>query len=204
MLKNMNGTNKIIAFASLLLILTAVFWVYSDKQKSNHKIETLESQLVEKKSEQDSQNKNMDRLSKRYNDLYKQKNGTAKEDLLKASNELFSKVYDYDTGRKEDNIKSRKDAAAKIADGTALNDLFPSNADEVTPSVTTVSRLSGEPEVYMKSSDSNQLSALVLVNYENLIAGSEPFKGSYLYKVEYNQFQQKFTSVKSVTETNLK
>lgn len=204
MLKNMSNTNKIFLFASLLLIITAVILAYSDKQKSTEKIETLQNQLLEKKEEQAAQNKNLDRLSKRYNDLYKQKNGTAKENLLKATNDLFSIVYEYNTSRKEDSVKSRKDKAVKIADEGALKDLFPSNADEVTPSVTTVSKLTGDPEVYMKSSDSNQLSALVLVSYENTIAGGEALKGNYLYKVEYNQFQNKFTSVKGVTETNLK
>ena len=198
MLKNMSNTNKIFLFASFLLIITAVFWAYSDKQKSTEKIETLQNQLLEKKEEQTAQNKNLDRLSKRYNDLYKQKNGTAKENLLKATNDLFSIVYEYNTSRKEDSVKSRKDKAVKIADEGALKDLFPSNADEVTPSVTTVSKLTGDPEVYMK------LSALVLVSYENTIAGGEALKGNYLYKVEYNQFQNKFTSVKGVTETNLK
>ena len=70
MLKNMSNTNKIFLFASFLLIITAVFWAYSDKQKSTEKIETLQNQLLEKKEEQTAQNKNLDRLSKRYNDLY--------------------------------------------------------------------------------------------------------------------------------------
>jgi len=57
-------------------------------------------------------------LDSKYNELYKQKNDNANEQLLKATNDVFSSLFDYDTTK--DSIKDRREKASKFTTEEAL------------------------------------------------------------------------------------
>lgn len=202
--KHQTNATKYLCIIFFILLLVAGFLLHMEQQKLQSTNQKLRTELIEKDKRCKTLTEDIARVSTRYNVLYKEKNGTANAKLIEATNRLFSAVYNYDTSKKIDSVKSRKERGQKIATAQALESLFPKDSDETTPSVTNVSKLEQEPEIYMKSSDSNQLCALVLVHYSYTIAGSEKTTGSYLYQVTYDQFAGKFTSIKNVAETDLK
>lgn len=135
-----------------------------------------------------------------------EKNGQANERLLKASKELFSYVSNYDTAKKEDSIANCKKKAEKLTNVSALEAIFPKDADEGVSTVTAVSQIEGNggaPEVYLLSSDSKEVQALVIVKYGVSIAGSEKIIGTNMYRVKFDQPTKKFVSIENLGEVNL-
>lgn len=69
-------------------------------------------------------------LDSKYNELYKQKNDNANEQLLKATNVVFSSLFDYDT--KKDSIKDRREKASKFTTEEALEAIYPKKLQHIT------------------------------------------------------------------------
>ena len=105
--------------------------------------------------------------------------------------------------KEEDSIEKRKQESVQYATNQALNGLFPKNATNSVASVSTVSKMEKEPEVYIMSSDDKEVRALVVISYSVSIAGSEAQKGTFMYKVTFEPQQEKFTSIKNLGEVNL-
>ncbi|MDQ6112741.1 hypothetical protein [Enterococcus gallinarum] len=139
-------------------------------------------------------------LSNKYDELYKEKNGTANKELIMAVKILFASIYDYDTSKADGDIIVRKDKAKEGATDKVVEYLFPEDSSKTTTTVDSVSRQTKDPEVYLMSSDSRQLQALVVVDYEVSIAGSNNLTGHYMYKVTYNNELKKINSIENVGE----
>lgn len=189
--------------AKIMLLFGAVFFVFAfawnkDRQKNENKISTLETTISQQKQEKNELTGEIDRLTKEYDSLYKEKNGLANDRLLIATNKLFSAVSEYDTSKEQDSILERKNRAAEVADATALEGIFPKDADKGAATVTTISKLEKTPEVYLLSSDDKEVRALVWTDYSISIADSEKQKGTNLYKVTFNQLTQKFVSIENL------
>ena len=166
-----------------LIVLSSLFWLVSSNQEKSKKIESLRQENIELKNNNGKLTTEYDHLSEEYDSLNKEKNGFANESLLDVTNNLFSCVYNYDTNEKADSISARKDKAMQYANATTLDKLFSKNADKLTTTVTTISKMDGEPEVYRMSSDDEKLTALVLVKYSLSIADSNKQEGNFMYKI---------------------
>lgn len=188
-----------------LILLSNLFW-YTECQKDQEKIDSLQTELTKVKGESLHLENVSKKLSSDYDQLYKEKNGQAKENLLAAANELFSYTSDYDTRKKEDSIANRKKKAEKLTTDAALETLFPKDADKGVSTITSVSKIEGhggKPEVYLMSSDEKEVKALVLVQYSISIAGSDKIEGSTMYKTTFDSRTQQFTEIKNLGEVQL-
>lgn len=188
-----------------LLLLSNLFW-YMDRQKEQKKMAVLQTELTKVKGESLNLENESEKLSSDYDQLYKEKNGQAKKNLLEAANKLFSYTSEYDTAKKEDSIASRKKKAEKLTTNAALDTLFPKDADKGVSTITSVSKIEGndgKPEVYLMSSDEKEVKALILVQYSVSIAGSEKIEGSTMYKTTFDPRIQQFTEIKNLGEVQL-
>lgn len=190
-------TAKISLLFGVVIFIFAFTW-NNDRQKNENKINALEKTISQQKKEKEELTGQIDQLTKEYDSLYKEKNGLANDRLLTATNKLFSAVSEYDTSKEQDSIHERKNRAAEVADATALEGIFPKDADKGAATVTTISKLEKTPEVYLLSSDDKEVRALVWTDYSVSIAGSEKQEGTNLYKVAFNQLTQKFVSIENL------
>lgn len=188
----------------LLILIVAIGIGFSSSQKENKQtIDRLEKKVKTLSEGETSVKKEYRQLWDDYEKLYTEKNGTANESLLTSTNELFSKVFSYRSEKEEDSIEKRKQESVQYATNQALNGLFPKNATDSVASVSTVSKMDKEPEVYIMSSDNKEIRALVVISYSVSIAGSEAQKGTFMYKVTFEPQQGKFTHIKNLGEVNL-
>lgn len=203
---------KIGHYAVGLLFTTLIFagttyYFHSINQDQISENSRLERQINKKESEKELIQEHLDTLTDRYQELYSQKEGTAKTKLITATRTMFDAVYNYDTGTSKDTVANRKKAVQKVADDKAVEVLFPSNAQNTTPSVNLTSKMEGDPSIYLKSSDSNELEAVVKIDYKVTIKddqSDDPDQtGSGLYLVTYDQFRNKFTSIKNLGDINV-
>lgn len=200
----MKESSKIISvvlFFALLLSIVGNVVVLKEIKTQKESNTVIESKLQKSKESLASTKNDLDVLSQRYQTLYKEKNGSANDKLIKASHELFKTIYNYDTSTAKGTVHKRKEEASKLCSEDVLDSLFPNDAQDTVPSIDLISSLSGEPGVYMKSSNSNILQAIILVKNSVKIADVESDQsGSYLYKVTYDQFKNQFTSIERLGE----
>lgn len=188
-----------------MLLISNTFW-FLDHKKEQKRNETIQSELTKFKGESIRLENEVSQLTGDYDQLYKEKNGQANEKLLSVANELFSYLYDYDTSKKNDSIADRKKKAAKLTTESALNTLFPRDADQGAYTVTSVSKIEGnegKPEVYLMSSDDKEIQALILVTYSVSIAGSEKIDGSNMFKAKFNPKNQEFIEMKNLGQISI-
>lgn len=194
----------------LFLIVTTVILagvtlkIYSSYQTTYTENQKLEKEVKGKKDQINKVQDNLERLSERYDSLYKEKNGTAHEKLLQATKSTFTAIYEYDTNQEDSSVKNRKASLENKATQEVIESIFPADADEGTPSVAVKSKLKKEPEVYIQSSDKNEITALALVEYTIIIEGSEDQNGSFLYKLTYDQFSNKITLLQNLGTVKVK
>lgn len=131
----------------------------------------------------------------RYKDLYEQKNTTSNHSLVAATNGVFSGLFDYDTSK--DSIKDRRDRAGQFTTENALEDIFPSEANEYNPSVTTVSKLASPPQIFFNPNDSDLQDVLIIIDNDISIAGSDKMSTTFMYKAQFSPQEQKFVSIKN-------
>lgn len=185
----------------ILLLGTSLFlWFQNVNLKAQVKDYQSETQLL--KQSEVNVKQDLEALTSEYDALYKEKNGTANEELIMAVKILFASIYDYDTGKADGNVIVRKDKAKEGATDKVVDYLFPEDSSKSTTSVDSISRQTKDPEVYIMSSDSRQIQALVVVDYEVSIAGSNSLTGHYMYKVTYNNELKKISAVENVGEFN--
>ncbi|HFD1687876.1 TPA: hypothetical protein ACF1RY_002815 [Enterococcus hirae] len=187
----------------VLIVLSSLFWLVNSNQEKAKKIEDLRKENIELKNNMGKLTTEYDHLSKEYDSLNKEKNGSANESLLDVTNNLFSCVYNYDTDEKADSISARKGKAMQYANDATLDKLFSKNADKLTTTVTTISKMDGEPEVYRMSSDDEKLTALVLVKYSLSIADSNKQEGNFMYKIVFDPKLKKVIDLNNIGEISI-
>ena len=187
----------------VLIVLSSLFWLVNSNQEKAKKIEDLRKENIELKNNMGKLTTEYDHLSKEYDSLNKEKNGSANASLLDVTNNLFSCVYNYDTDEKADSISARKDKAMQYANATTLDKLFSKNADKLTTTVTTISKMDGESEVYRMSSDDEKLTALVLVKYSLSIADSNKQEGNFMYKIVFDPKLKKVVDLNNIGEISI-
>lgn len=189
---------KIVTPVLFIFLLVGGFYFYTTNQTKQAEIKQLKQELTKQKENEGEAREETNQLSKELENLRIEKNGTANDQLTNATNALFSTVFTYDTGVKEDSISKRKERAKVYANDQALNGLFPVDADQSSYSVSTVSKLKGDPELYVELSNDKEIRALVIVHYAVSIAGSDDQKGTFMYKVVFSSTEKIFTSINNL------
>lgn len=199
-------SKRVIVIVGILLMSSTLFLMFSsinDNREKDQNLKDLQQENVSLKSNVAKLSTKYNQLTEQYNSLNKEKNGSANESLLTTTNELFKTVYSYDTQKDSDSVAARKEKAKPYANTSTLDALFSKDPDKLTSTVTTVSKLEGEPEVYRMSSDEKSLTALVLINYSLTIAGSEKHDGKFMYKVVFDPTLKQITDVENIGEVNV-
>lgn len=191
---------RTIGGTTLILLLGASLFLWFQNVNLKVQVKDYQSETQLLKQSENNLKQDIESLTDDYDKLYKEKNGTANEDLIMAANVLFASVYNYDTSRPDGTIIVRKDKAKEAATDKVVDAMFPKDSSETVTTVDTVSRLTQDPEVYLMSSDSRQLQALVVVDYEVSIAESSELTGHYMYKITYNNHMEKIDSIQNVGE----
>ncbi|OTN83968.1 hypothetical protein A5819_003518 [Enterococcus sp. 7E2_DIV0204] len=195
--------SKFLTPALLIVLVAGGFLFYSSKQTSSRRITALEKELKVEKEKNESAAYQNKQLTQEFETLYVEKNGTANKELTTATQELFSTVFTYRTDREEDSIKSRKEKATEVTNQTALNGLFPKDAENSKPSVLTISRMTKDPEVYLMPSNEKELTSLIVVHYAVSIAGSDEQVGTFMYKAVFSPLTSQFTEIQNIGEVNI-
>ncbi|NBA54949.1 hypothetical protein [Enterococcus hirae] len=195
---NYDFISKILCPILLIILVLGGVWFVSERQEQGRKIQRYQQELAKQKAMLTEKEQ---RLEKAFKQTTLKE--TSNEGLITATRHLFSSVFDYHSDRGKESVKARKEQASAFANHQALNALFPKDADAITPSVTTVSRLEREPEIYLMVSEKQEIKALVMVEYSVAIAGSNAQKGTFMYKVSFDPTAKQFTSVKNLGEIHV-
>src|SRR5574337_824149 len=137
-------------------------------------------------------------LVSKYNELYKQKNDNANEQLLKATNVVFSSLFDYDT--KKDSIKDRREKASKFTTEEALEAILPKEATTYNASVKSVSKIKGKPQVYFEPSSDKKQKVLVIIDNEIVIDNNYPTEAKWQYEATFDTDKNVFVELKMLGE----
>lgn len=194
---------KLILGVVAVLIVIGGFWLYTEKNQRTTEIDNLKQALVKQKKLTAKKATAAEKVTKQYDVLYQEKSGNSNEDLVSAAKGLFSTIYEYKSDTKEGLVQTRKDAASKYAEAKALETLFPKGSEKSTSSVTSVSQLEKDPEVYLMATASKEQSALVMIHYSVSIAGSEKQKGTFMYKVIFDVPSKKFIAIQNIGDVDV-
>lgn len=197
---NYDFISKILCPVLLVILVLGGFWFVYERQEQGREIQRYQQELAKQKETLVENEQRLEKFSKQTETIPKETNN---EGLITATSHLFSAVFDYHSDREKESVKARKEQASAFANQQALNGLFPKDADTITPSVTTVSRLEREPEIYLMASEKQEIKALVMVEYSVTIAGSNAQKGTFMYKVSFDPTAKQFTSVKNLGEIHV-
>ncbi|MCT1228127.1 hypothetical protein EFM07_12250 [Lactococcus lactis] len=137
-------------------------------------------------------------LDSKYNELYKQKNDNANEQLLKATNVVFSSLFDYDTTK--DSIKDRREKASKFTTEEALETVLPKEATTYNASVKSVSKIKGKPQVYFEPSSDKKQKVLVIIDNEIVIDNNYPTEAKWQYEATFDTDKNVFVELKMLGE----
>jgi len=137
-------------------------------------------------------------LDSKYNELYKQKNDNANEQLLKATNGVFSSLFDYDTTK--DSIKDRREKASKFTTEEALETVLPKEATTYNASVKSVSKIKGKPQVYFEPSSDKKQKVLVIIDNEIVIDNNYPTEAKWQYEATFDTDKNVFVELKVLGE----
>ena len=137
-------------------------------------------------------------LDSKYNELYKQKNDNANEQLLKATNDVFSSLFDYDTTK--DSIKDRREKASKFTTEEALEAILPKEATTYNASVKSVSKIKGKPQVYFEPSSDKKQKVLVIIDNEIVIDNNYPTEAKWQYEGTFDTDKNVFVELKMLGE----
>ncbi|OTO02236.1 hypothetical protein [Enterococcus sp. 5B3_DIV0040] len=197
---NYDFISKIGCPVLLILLVLGGFWFVSERKEQGREIQRYQQALAKQKETLVETEQRLEKFSKQTETKPKE---TSNEGLVTATSQLFSAVFDYHSDREKESVKARKEQASAFANQQALNGLFPKDADTITPSVITVSRLEREPEIYVMASEKQEIKALVLVEYSVTIAGSNAQKGTFMYKVSFDPIAKQFTAVKNLGDIHV-
>lgn len=143
------------------------------------------------------QNKTLD---SKYNELYEQKNGNANQQLVLATNGVFSSLFDYDT--KKISIADRREKASQFTTDEALEAIFPKQKNAYNASVQTISKLKEEPQIFYAPTNNKTQKVLIIVENEVTIQGSDKIGAKFMYQAEFDPLANKFVSLKNAGTLN--
>ena len=139
-------------------------------------------------------------LDSKYNELYEQKNGNANQQLVLATNGVFSSLFDYDT--KKISIADRREKASQFTTDEALEAIFPKQKNAYNASVQTISKLKEEPQIFYAPTNNKTQKVLIIVENEVTIQGSDKIGAKFMYQAEFDPLANKFVSLKNAGTLN--
>ena len=139
-------------------------------------------------------------LDSKYNELYEQKNGNANQQLVLATNGVFSSLFDYDT--KKISIADRREKASQFTTDEALEAIFPKQKNAYNASVQTISKLKEEPQIFYAPTNDKTQKVLIIVENEVTIQGSDKIGAKFMYQAEFDPIANKFVSLKNAGTLN--
>ncbi len=139
-------------------------------------------------------------LDSKYNELYEQKNGNANQQLVLATNGVFSSLFDYDT--KKISIADRREKASQFTTDEALEAIFPKQKNAYNASVQTISKLKEEPQIFYAPTNNKTQKVLIIVENEVTIQGSDKIGAKFMYQAEFDPIANKFVSLKNAGTLN--
>ena len=196
--------DKKIIFASILLTLLFVGSagmniLQANQSKEWHvQQERYEKQLSDKDSELKDTSERLSNIEKRYQKLYKEKNGATNERISRITKKIFTALYTYDT--KNQTVQDRKEKLKGYMSEGALEQVFQNTEGGDEQTAETISKLIRDPIIYVQSADSDQLLILAEVHFEFSVAGSDKMQGHYLYQMTYDQFNDTIIGFKPLSD----
>lgn len=139
-------------------------------------------------------------LDSKYNELYEQKNGNANQQLVLATNGVFSSLFDYDT--KKISIADRREKASQFTTDEALEAIFPKQKNAYNASVQTISKLKEQPQIFYAPTNDKTQKVLIIVENEVTIQGSDKIGAKFMYQAEFDPIANKFVSLKNAGTLN--
>lgn len=182
-------TSAVLLLIILVLTISVIMLNIEKKreiEKRDNYIESIESKIKE--------------TNKNYEELYDQKNGTANEQLVNATNGVFSSIFDYDT--KKDTIKDRREKASEFTTEQALESIFPKQATSYNASVQTVSKIKDEPQIFYSPTNNDVQKVLIIIDNEITIEGSAPQEAKFMYLAEFDPVNNQFVSLENAGTLN--
>lgn len=181
---------KIVLYIACLGIV--VYFIHSsDTAKTEVRIKERQIETVKKQNKE---------LQAKYDKLYEQKNGNANEQLVLATNGVFSSLFDYDT--KKISIADRREKASKFTTNEALEAIFPKQKNAYNASVQTISKLKEQPQIFYAPTNSKTQKVLIIVENEVTIQGSDKIGAKFMYQAEFDPIANKFVSLKNAGTLN--
>lgn len=197
----MSNTKTTSLLTLIIIILAGLSFYFFHKQQNMKDKVTDYSVEIQDKNDQISKLKNENtELSKKYQTIFTEKNGSANDNLLDSVNEFFKSIYDYNSSNENDSVKNRRDKALQFSTDAALETVLPKNAENTTPSVTTISTLK-DCKVYIESTNSDSIGALVLTQFSTQIGSATPTVNQYMYKIVFDATTNKIDSIENIGET---
>ena len=139
-------------------------------------------------------------LDSKYKELYEQKNGNANQQLVLATNGVFSSLFDYDT--KKISIADRREKASQFTTDEALEAIFPKQKNAYNASVQTISKLKEQPQIFYAPTNDKTQKVLIIVENEVTIQGSDKIGAKFMYQAEFDPIANKFVSLKNAGTLN--
>lgn len=185
----LKAVNVIVYVACVILAVCFVRYVDSANKTTDKKDQEIATLTKQNKT-----------LDSKYNELYEQKNGNANQQLVLATNGVFSSLFDYDT--KKISIADRREKASQFTTNEALEAIFPKQKNAYNASVQTISKLKEQPQIFYAPTNSKTQKVLIIVENEVTIQGSDKIGAKFMYQAEFDPVKNQFVSLKNAGTLN--
>ncbi|MGQ4068922.1 hypothetical protein ACSQ34_14745 (plasmid) [Enterococcus mundtii] len=185
----LKAVNVLVYVACVILAVCFVRYVDSANKATDKKDQEIATLTKQNKT-----------LDSKYNELYEQKNGNANQQLVLATNGVFSSLFDYDT--KKISIADRREKASQFTTNEALEAIFPKQKNAYNASVQTISKLKEQPQIFYAPTNSKTQKVLIIVENEVTIQGSDKIGAKFMYQAEFDPIANKFVSLKNAGTLN--
>ena len=185
----LKAVNVIVYVACVILAVCFVRYVDSANKTTDKKDQEIATLTKQNKT-----------LDSKYNELYEKKNGNANQQLVLATNGVFSSLFDYDT--KKISIADRREKASQFTTDEALEAIFPKQKNAYNASVQTISKLKEEPQIFYAPTNNKTQKVLIIVENEVTIQGSDKIGAKFMYQAEFDPLANKFVSLKNAGTLN--
>lgn len=185
----LKAVNVLVYVACVILAVCFVRYVDSANKATDKKDQEIATLTKQNKT-----------LDSKYNELYEQKNGNANQQLVLATNGVFSSLFDYDT--KKISIADRREKASQFTTDEALEAIFPKQKKAYNASVQTISKLKEQPQIFYAPTNNKTQKVLIIVENEVTIQGSDKIGAKFMYQAEFDPITNKFVSLKNAGTLN--
>lgn len=185
----LKAVNVLVYVACVILAVCFVRYVDSANKATDKKDQEIATLTKQNKT-----------LDSKYNELYEKKNGNANQQLVLATNGVFSSLFDYDT--KKISIADRREKASQFTTDEALEAIFPKQKNAYNASVQTISKLKEEPQIFYAPTNNKTQKVLIIVENEVTIQGSDKIGAKFMYQAEFDPLANKFVSLKNAGTLN--